>query len=397
MLWRRNLKSEKPAESATLRICHLADVHLGYRRYSRLTKNGFNQREVDVNLAFRESVDRIIALKPALTVIAGDLFHAVRPSNAVLAFCFRELKRLVQNGSPVVIVAGNHETPRRQDSGSPLRLLAEISGVFVAESSFQKFTFPALDLAVHCLPHSALMQLAECDLRADERYKHNVLVAHAQIDHKWISDFGGVNLALRELSPHEFDYIALGHVHLVSEVALNASYSGSIEHTSLNIWSEGSTNKGFLEVELPGARRTFHSLTSPRQLADIERLDASGLDREELMQALRNRIKGVPGGIEGKIVRLEVANVNREIQRQIDLREIRKWRASALSLNLELRAPDTGPVRQMNRSASQGRLEEELVRFCREWQFTNSRADNAEALLVNYLKELEREDEAVKS
>jgi hypothetical protein len=31
-----------------LRLVHLADLHLGYRQYQRLTPRGINQREADV-------------------------------------------------------------------------------------------------------------------------------------------------------------------------------------------------------------------------------------------------------------------------------------------------------------------------------------------------------------
>lgn len=57
---------------------------------------GINQREADVNVAFQEAITRIISLKPDVTIIAGDLFHAVRPSNTVVTFCFRQLRRLAK-------------------------------------------------------------------------------------------------------------------------------------------------------------------------------------------------------------------------------------------------------------------------------------------------------------
>ena len=63
------MKSKKPSDNIVnlepakgkpqkdeLTVCHLADIHLGYRRYNRLSKNGQNQRELDVNLAFHEAI-----------------------------------------------------------------------------------------------------------------------------------------------------------------------------------------------------------------------------------------------------------------------------------------------------------------------------------------------------
>ena len=137
-----------PSNKTPLRICHMADVHLGYRRYNKLTKNGINQREADINLAFQEAITRMISLKPDAVVIAGDLFHSVRPSNAIVTMCFRQLRRLAdETQAPIIIVAGNHETPKRIDTGSVLQLFTEISGVYVADAQKEVFTFKDKSLA----------------------------------------------------------------------------------------------------------------------------------------------------------------------------------------------------------------------------------------------------------
>ncbi|MDH3455727.1 MAG: metallophosphoesterase, partial [Gemmatimonadota bacterium] len=63
-----------------MKLAHLADVHLGFRQYHRLTANGINQREADVASAFRNVIEGVIAAAPDLVIIAGDLFNSVRPS-----------------------------------------------------------------------------------------------------------------------------------------------------------------------------------------------------------------------------------------------------------------------------------------------------------------------------
>ena len=62
-----------------MRLVHLADLHLGFRQYQRLTPAGINQREADVAGTFRRALDRVIALRPDLVLVAGDVFHTVRP------------------------------------------------------------------------------------------------------------------------------------------------------------------------------------------------------------------------------------------------------------------------------------------------------------------------------
>ena len=107
-----------------MKIAHLADLHLGFRQYHRQTSTGLNQREADVANVFRGAVDGVIAARPDLVLVAGDLFHAVRPSNPAILFAFRQFQRLrvALPDAPVVLIAGNHDTPRSVETGSNLRL-----------------------------------------------------------------------------------------------------------------------------------------------------------------------------------------------------------------------------------------------------------------------------------
>lgn len=380
-----------------LRLCHLADVHLGYRRFHRLARNGFNQREVDVCLAFREAIDRVIAIAPDLVVIAGDLFHSVRPSNAILTFGFRELRRLRRAlPAPIVVCAGNHETPRRVDTGSPLRLLREIDGVFVAEEG-ERFALPQLDAMVVCLPHRAALGLAEQPtqveglLRADERYRYNVLVAHAQVNAGWVSDFGGAELSLDALRPWEWDYVALGHVHSARELARHVRYSGAIEHTSNNFWAEAEENKGFLEVQLPEARIVHHALTSPREVVALAPIDAEDRTPEQLDELIRDALEGIPGGLAGKIVRLELRGISRAVFRMLDHKALRRYRASALNLTVESRTSISRPAPRVAKEGARETLEGELEAFCR--QRSGAADQGLVELLRGYLRQVETPDE----
>ncbi|HEY7893502.1 MAG TPA: hypothetical protein VIC24_01245, partial [Gemmatimonadaceae bacterium] len=75
-----------------MRLVHLADLHLGFRQYHRLTPDGINQREADVALVFRRAIDKVVALRPEVVLIAGDVFHTVRPMNAAIIEAFTQLQ-----------------------------------------------------------------------------------------------------------------------------------------------------------------------------------------------------------------------------------------------------------------------------------------------------------------
>jgi len=382
-----------------LRVVHLADVHLGYRRFNRLTPQGFNQREADVSLAFREAIDRAVKLKPQLTIIAGDLFHTVRPSNAIITFAFRELRRLSEGtGAPIILIAGNHDTPRRSDSGSLLRLFGEIPGMRVADSGMERFDFPELSTSVLCLPHAVLSQpeIFEPQLgliRADDRRRYNFLVAHAQVDPRLVSDFGGVDLELSKLVPHEWEYIALGHVHSRLDVGHNAAYSGSLEHTSANMWNGAKENKGFLTIDFPSGSRVFHALTSPREIAMLPPIDGLYLSAAELMERIILSLDDLPGGIEGKMVRLELANVTREQFRALDHRTLRGYRSRALNLTLDVRPPQARNRDEAPRRAARRPLREELVAFAEQLPGAAAKAPRLVSTVERFLKQLEEQDE----
>ncbi|MGQ0535688.1 MAG: metallophosphoesterase family protein, partial [Methanobacteriota archaeon] len=112
-----------------MKILHLADTHVGYAAYARLDADGLNQREQDVFRSFRAAVDVALSMRPDAVVHAGDLFDAVRPTNRALSFVVEEVQRLSRAGIPFVVIAGNHDTPRLRETGSPLRLLEFLDGV----------------------------------------------------------------------------------------------------------------------------------------------------------------------------------------------------------------------------------------------------------------------------
>ena len=76
-----------------MRLVHLADLHLGYRQYQRLTPGGINQREADVAASFQRALDKVIELRPDVVMLAGDIFHNVRPTNPAILHAFGAISR----------------------------------------------------------------------------------------------------------------------------------------------------------------------------------------------------------------------------------------------------------------------------------------------------------------
>src|SRR3954466_9906846 len=158
----------RPRDIPCVKVDHLADPHPGARHYHRQTSAGINPREADVARAFRLAVDGVIAAAPELVVVAGDLFHSVRPTNAAIVFAFRQFQRLREAlpTAPIVLIAGNHDTPRSTETGTILRLFEEL-GVDVATDEARRWVYPALDFSVLAVPHQALVSGTRPVLRPD--------------------------------------------------------------------------------------------------------------------------------------------------------------------------------------------------------------------------------------
>jgi DNA repair protein SbcD/Mre11 len=361
-----------PSPRSSLRIAHLADLHLGFRAYHRLTPRGVNVREADVADAFRHAVDRICQLRPDLVIVAGDIFHTVRPSNTAIADAFRQFSVLTERlpGTPVVLLAGNHDSPRSSDTGNILTLFREIDGVEVVADECRRVDLPAIEAAVLSLPHNALVADQEMAMDPDPAVRFNLLTLHGTVTGhvseqkiRYVTEYGGALVPDSRIRPDRWDYVALGHYHLCTDLAPNMWYPGALERTSTNIWME-TGEKGFLLYDTETQRADFHAVET-RAMVDLPRVEAHGLAPAELDEEIRRRVEGVPGGIDSKIVRLVIGDVPRSVFREINHRRIREWKASALHFHLDARPPEIRRRPAGGAPARRQTLQEQVAGFLR--------------------------------
>jgi DNA repair exonuclease SbcCD nuclease subunit len=336
-----------------VKLAHIADPHLGLRQYHRQTPAGINQREADVAHAFRTTIDGVLAAAPDAVLIAGDLFHSVRPTNAAIVFAFRQLQRLRESlpDAPIVLIAGNHDTPRSTETGSILRLFEEL-GVDVATDEPRRLVYPELDLSILAVPSISVLRPERLPLEPEGAATRQVLLIHVEVEGEYpfdrsAVDYGGAVLPRRELHLDDWSYVALGHYHTQHEVARNAWYAGSLEYVGPNIWGEwvdeqqhGSHGKGWLLADLERGGVTRMPVPGARAVFDLDPVLAEGLSAAGLDQQIKERIEAVPGGIADKIVRLRVFGVPRHVARELNHSAIRAYKAEALHFHLDLRRPE---------------------------------------------------------
>jgi DNA repair protein SbcD/Mre11 len=362
-------------------IAHLADLHLGYRAYQRTGPDGVNERERDISDAVGRALGQVAAAEVDLVVVAGDVFHSARPSNAAIMDGFRHFMGLRKRlpGAPIVLIAGSQDAPRASESGSILRLLGEIPGVHVVDDGMRAVRLEALDASVLCLPHPAGAGLEPGrGLEPDADAGTNVLLIHGVVVDgapdvtrlRFTAD-GIAPVPRSALGEAAWDYIALGHHHVATRLAPNLWYAGSTERVGADVWAEADGAKGWVLYDTNRGAGELQEIAT-REVVDLEPIAGRGpdgcwLDAAALDARIREGAESVPGGLAGRIVRQVLTDVPRDLLRRLDHEGIRSLKADAFHYHLDARPP---AVRAGHGPPRPRPLEEELSRFLAGWEPT---------------------------
>ena len=283
-----------------MRLVHLSDLHLGYYPKSvdvnpKKVEGGHLGLRREITRRTFENLDRAIDYAVEndihLVLIAGDIFEDVDSSLLYSKRFAEALEKLVKNKIYTVVVAGNHDAQvRRMKRASLAVFTRELSryiryvdvysvNTLVKLSNMDGYTIEVdeLDTSVVPLPY---VYPGEGWTRAVRRYleisaskarnKYKVLLAHVQVDRvrfsEMYSDYseemiGIENLTLTDIRPELFNYVALGHIHLMQMVGTdNVYYSGSLNRLRFD---EALDEKYFLDVELDSRLRVESKRVEP--------------------------------------------------------------------------------------------------------------------------------------
>ena len=290
-----------------MRIIHTADWHIGK------SLDGFSRLEEQKKFLdfFVIQVERI---SPDIIIIAGDIFDTANPSAVAETLFYDTLSKISANTSAlIVIIAGNHDSPKRLSSA---KSLAKSHGVIIYESHDDdievgkyknatviscndgviKVEINGKTANIIAMPYISENRLGEsfADLsKSDEdtaksfqekfedliRKKEeffdkdelNIMSAHLFAIKASISDekvgysLGGAYIVDSSAFAKTADYIALGHVHkyqVVGGTDKRAYYSGSPIHYNktevktqkkviLDIIIDDEKNLSVNEIEIP--------------------------------------------------------------------------------------------------------------------------------------------------
>ncbi|GAW98429.1 exonuclease SbcCD subunit D [Secundilactobacillus mixtipabuli] len=268
-----------------MKFLHTADWHIGRRLHgfdlSDEQQNAFDQIE---QIAQQEQVDGII--------IAGDLYDRRLPAETSVAMVDEMLQKLnLTDHLPIYAISGNHDSATRLATGTPwfkatnLYLHTDLSQAFkpVEVGDTQLFLCPYFepfdaqqyfnDKSLQHLDQAFARVVTEMKQQFDPAKKH-VLVAHffaagsSTTDSETNLTVGGLAAVPTDLLA-DFDYVALGHLHVKDALQLpTARYSGSPVKFSL---SEASQKKGvwLVDTDQTPVQLTFKAITPIHDVKQI--------------------------------------------------------------------------------------------------------------------------------
>lgn len=218
-----------------MKMIHLSDLHLGK------WVNGFSMIE-DQQYILQQILEVIQEEKPQAVILAGDIYDkSIPPAEAVQLFD-DFLVRLAEEDIHVMIISGNHDSPKRLAFGGRLMRARKVhvSPVYdgrvepvTLEDDYGRVNFyllpflkPAHLRAV--FPESRAESYTETLKEAIDHMKippqeRNVLVTHqfvtgaSRCESEDISVGGTDNVDASVFQ--DFDYVALGHLHSPQNVA----------------------------------------------------------------------------------------------------------------------------------------------------------------------------------
>ncbi|MCL2158439.1 MAG: exonuclease subunit SbcD [Oscillospiraceae bacterium] len=249
-----------------MRILHTSDWHLGKTLYSKKERH-------EEQLAFLDWLQSTAKSRSInALIVAGDIFDTVSPSSASQKMYYDFLLKIRDFGCEnVIIVGGNHDSP--SFLGAPKEILAALD-VHVIGSAGEnledeiivicdKKKNPALIVcAVPFLRERDISRFAEGEAYSDRskrilesiklHYEKIAALAERKRDeigadipiiatgHMSVAGknaakgdgvrdiyIGNIEAVGSDIFPKIFDYVALGHYHVSSEIEENIRYSGS--------------------------------------------------------------------------------------------------------------------------------------------------------------------------
>ena len=289
---------------------HIADIHLGIRRYRS------DERSRDFFYAWKDCIEKYaLERKVSFVLIAGDLFDARRVEPQAMNQAIYCLNKLREAGIPVLAIEGNHDQHEATSKFSWLRSLSQwgfikllepvhvegraryvpwddelrsgsfidIEGVRIFGSSWYGAT------AAQMLP-VLVEELREH--RSDQRF--NIVMMHTDVEGQLGRPISALSVAKLSELKVVADYLALGHTHKNFEIDGWIFNPGSLEACNVE---EYDYRRGAYLVEIvdghPRAQlvEDYHRRPVVRLQFDVNERTTPEALHNALFEQLRREVK----------------------------------------------------------------------------------------------------------
>lgn len=230
-----------------LKILHTADIHLDSDSYG--TAEQRQTHRATFRRCFEAIVDCALAETVDLVLIAGDLFDHNRVPAETVQFAQEQLRRLQQ---PAVILPGNHDCLYTNAIFDRYDMASGCDNIHVITALHgQVIELPALDVVLWGRAmeehEPGFHPLAHLPTRHDQRW--HIAMAHGFFYATPQEAERSSPIFAEEIRDTGWDYVALGHQHVLTNVSqgqVTAYYSGA----PLLNWSGAPPNGQVLLLDM---------------------------------------------------------------------------------------------------------------------------------------------------
>ncbi|WEV44211.1 DNA repair exonuclease [Lactobacillus sp. ESL0684] len=222
-----------------MKFIHLADAHLDspFLGLSFLPSEQFSQIRQAPNESLTKIVDLALAEQVDLVLIAGDTFDSARPDPSSQLFFAQEISRLTAAEIQVVMIFGNHDHMQESDLLIPDSPYFKLLGNREQVETITCQTKTGFNYAVNgfsYLNNHITTDMLEQFPAKSSQYTFGLM--HAQEKAGQSNQNVYAPFRSSDLKNLNYDYFALGHIHLRQVLSENPLivYSGNIQGRHIN-------------------------------------------------------------------------------------------------------------------------------------------------------------------
>ncbi|MCT7746653.1 MAG: DNA repair exonuclease [Lactobacillus iners] len=223
-----------------MKFLHIADVHLDspFLGLSFLPSELFCQIKNAIQLSFEKAVNFAIDNDVDLVLLAGDTFDSIHPTPQSKIFFANQIKRLVDRQIQVVMVLGNHDYSQIDDlllNESPYFKIIG-SNEQIEQVDFMTKSQYKYRVVGFSYQHNHITEDIIAKYPSKSTSIYTIGLAHAGMKQSSVDQNNYAPFTLNEVKNLNYDYFALGHIHLRQVLSQEPwiVYSGNLQGRHVN-------------------------------------------------------------------------------------------------------------------------------------------------------------------